>query len=346
MEKKGHQITIKDIARELNISPSTVSRALKNYQTISLKTRQAVKELADKYDYQPNSIALSLRHQKSFTIGVIIPEIVHFFFSTIISGIEDVAYKAGYNVIISQSNESLEREVSDTKALLRSRVDGLLVSMSRETNQYEHFLELHTRGTPLVFFDRICPEIETSRVIVDDQDGAMKGVEHLIATGCKRIAHLAGPPDLLISKNRMQGYLDALSKHGLPVDQELIVVCEDGTVDQAIDRTRELMQLSNPPDAIFANNDMSAMGAMKEVFNQGRRVPEDVSILGFSDWQLASLVHPSLTSIHQPGFEMGQAAARLFIEQIEYKGDDFQFKTEVLPTSLVIRDSTRKMSKS
>lgn len=343
MEKKGHQVTIKDIARELEISPSTVSRALKGYETISLKTRQAVKELAEKLEYQPNPIALSLRHQRSNTIGVIIPEIVHFFFSTIISGIEDVAYKAGYNVIISQSNESYAREVSDTKALLRSRVDGLLVSLSRETKDFSHFQELQDRGVPIVFFDRICPQINTSRVIVDDKDGAMKGVEHLIATGCRRIAHLAGPPDLLISQNRMQGYKEALAKHGLPIDEELILVCEDGTVEQAFDRTKKLMNLKNPPDAIFANNDMSAMGAMKEIFSIGKRVPEDVSILGFSDWQLASLVHPSLTSIHQPGFEMGQAAARLFIEQMESDDEGYEPKTEVLKTELVVRESTRKV---
>lgn len=342
MEKKGHQITIKDIAKELNISPSTVSRALKGYDTISAKTRKAVQDLANKYDYQPNSIALSLRQQRSNTIGVIIPEIVHFFFSTIISGIEDIAYEAGYNVIISQSNESYQREVSDTRALLRSRVDGLLVSVSRETTDFSHFQELHERGVPMVFFDRICPDLQTSRVIVDDLKGAMNGVEHLIQTGCRRIAHLAGPSELLISQNRLEGYKKALAKHGLPIHDELIVLCEDGTVDQAIACTKQLMELKNPPDAIFANNDMSAMGAMREVFSRGLKVPDDVSILGFSDWQLASLVHPSLTSIHQSGFEMGREAARLFIEQIESKDPNYQPRTVILNTELVIRESTRR----
>ncbi|MEM8894541.1 MAG: LacI family DNA-binding transcriptional regulator [Bacteroidota bacterium] len=342
MDTKGRPITIKDIARELDISPSTVSRALKGYDTISEKTRKAVQELADKYDYQPNSIALSLRQQRSHTIGVIIPEIVHFFFSTVISGIEDIAYKAGYNVIISQSNESVEREISDTKALLRSRVDGLLISLSRETHNYDHLKELHDRGVPMVFFDRICPEIDTNRVVVDDRNGSKEGVQHLIDVGCRRIAHLMGPPDLMITKNRLEGYKDALLNKGVSYDETLVVICDDGTVEQAIECTKALLNLPQPPDAIFANNDVSAMGAVKAVYECGLSVPEDVAVLGFSDWQFASLVRPSLTSIHQPGFQIGQAAARLFIEQIESNDSFVEPKTEVLKTELVIRESTNR----
>lgn len=342
MDTKGRPVTIKDIAKELNISPSTVSRALKGYDTISEKTRKAVKELAVRYNYQPNSIALSLRQQKSFTIGVIIPEIVHFFFSTVISGIEDVAYRAGYNVIISQTNESMEREISDTKALMRNRVDGLLISLSRETNKFDHLHELYNRGVPMVFFDRICPEIPTSRVIVDDKEGARLGVQHLIDIGCKRIAHLRGHDGLMISENRYMGYREALEANGLPYDEELVVVCDDSSVEQSIEVTKRLLALEHRPDGIFAWHDVCAMGAMKATFKKGLKVPNDVAIVGFSDWQFAALVHPSLTSIHQSGFEMGQAAARLFIAQIDAKSDHFEPKTEVVPTRLVIRDSTSR----
>ncbi|MEQ8712399.1 MAG: LacI family DNA-binding transcriptional regulator [Cyclobacteriaceae bacterium] len=342
MDTKGRPVTIKDIARELNISPSTVSRALKGYDTISEKTRKTVQELAEKYHYQPNSIALSLRQQKSFTIGVIIPEIVHFFFSTVISGIEDVAYRAGYNVIISQTNESLEREISDTKALMRNRVDGLLISLSRETTTYDHLHELNDRGVPMVFFDRICPEIPTSRVIVDDMEGARLGVQHLIDIGCKRIAHLRGHAGLEISENRLQGYKQALEANGLPFDEELVVICDDSSVDQSILVTQKLLALDKRPDGIFAWHDVCAMGAMKAIFKAGLNVPKDIAIVGFSDWQFAALVHPSLTSIHQSGFEMGQAAARLFIDQIDSKSAEFVPRTEVVPTRLVIRDSTSR----
>ncbi len=342
MEKKGRQITIKDIARELEISPSTVSRALKGYETISLKTRKAVEELARKYNYQPNSIALSLRQQRSNTIGVIIPEIVHFFFSTVISGIEDVAYKAGYNVIISQSNESFEREVSDTHALMRSRVDGMLVSMSRKTDSFDHFQELQERGIPLVFFDRVCPDLNTSRVVVDDQGGAYKGVKHLIEIGCRNIIHLAGPAHLLISKNRKSGYIDALQQAGIAVDESNIIPCEDGTIEQAYALVKALIDNNKVFDGIFATNDMSAMGAMHAIQDAGLTIPDDVAVVGFSDWQIAALARPSLTSIHQPGFEMGQMAAQLFLEQME----DAQgvARIETLETELVIRDSTSRRS--
>jgi len=197
-----NQITIKDIAAELGISPSTVSRALKDHPDISEATKKAVKELAEKWDYQPNSIALSLRSQKSNIIGVIVPQLVHHFFSTIISGIEDVAYKAGYNVMICQSNERYEREVADINALVSSRAEGLLVSFSKETEKFDHLTKLQKKGIPLVFFDRISEDMDTHSVIVDDFGGSFKATEHLLGIGCQRIAHLAGPDNLLISQKK------------------------------------------------------------------------------------------------------------------------------------------------
>src|SRR6186997_1771573 len=220
---KYNQVTIKDIARELGISPSTVSRALKDHPDISPETKKAVNELAEKLNYQPNIVALSLRQSKTNTLGVIIPELVHFFFSTVISGIEDVAYSAGYNVIITQSNESLQREKIDIKALFNSRVDGMLISVSRETNNFEHIEAILAKGVPMVFFDRVYENANSSMVIVDDLSGAKDATRHLIEQGCKRIAHLEGPPNLVISKQRLQGYLDAMNEGGMPIDQSLII---------------------------------------------------------------------------------------------------------------------------
>jgi LacI family transcriptional regulator len=220
---KFNQVTIKDIARELGISPSTVSRALKDHPDISVQTKKAVNELADKLNYQPNIVALNLRQKKTNTIGVIIPEIVHFFFSTVISGIEDVAYTAGYNVILAQSNESYQRELTDMKALFNSRVDGMLISISRETTNFDHIESIISKGMPIVFYDRMYNSPTSSKVIVDDYAGSKEGVNHLIEQGCKRIAHLNGSPNLIISIDRLRGYKDALEENGLKYDETLVV---------------------------------------------------------------------------------------------------------------------------
>ncbi len=335
------QVTIKDIARALKISPSTVSRALKNHPDISKQTRKAVVELASELNYEPNSIALSLRKSKTNTIGVIIPEIVHYFFSKILSGIEDVAYNSGYNVIISQSNESYEREVSDTKALLASRVDGFLISNSRETIDLSHIQTLIDRDIPVVIYDRVCEGLNVSQILVDDYHGAYEATDHLIKAGCRRIAHLQGPKNQMIFQERLRGYREALEKNNLIHDEALVVHCYDGTMEEAIRHTESLMKLKNPPDGIFGNNDLSAIAAMKTVKKMGFRIPEDIAFVGFSDWQLSSLVEPSLSSVTQPGFEMGQKAVKLFLEQVK-NPEGYKPRREILIPKLVIRDSSRR----
>jgi DNA-binding LacI/PurR family transcriptional regulator len=333
-------VTIKDIARELNISPSTVSRALKDHPDISPETKKAVNEVASKMDYQPNSIAMSLRKSKSFTLGVVIPEIVHHFFSTVISGIEDVAYDAGYNVMICQSNESYKRELSITNALLSHRVDGFLVSVSRETQDFNHFRNLIKKEIPIVFFDRASDIENSSKVVVDDFDGAYKATEHLIKTGSKRVLHLAGPENLSISKNRLNGYRKALADYGFPADDSLIVQSglkrEDG-----IEAMKKILSGSLKFDGIFAVSDPVAIGAMFKLNEKGIRIPEDVAIVGFSDEPLTSLIQPSLTTMAQPGFEMGQLAAKLFLLQ-EKDPDGYKPETKILKTKLVIRETSRK----
>ncbi|MBL7844491.1 MAG: LacI family DNA-binding transcriptional regulator [Cyclobacteriaceae bacterium] len=342
---KYNQVTIKDIARELGISPSTVSRALKDHPDISPDTKKAVNELAEKLNYQPNIVALSLRQSKTNTIGVIIPEIVHFFFSTIISGIEDVAYSAGYNVIITQSNESEAREILDMKALFNSRVDGMLMSVSRETTNFEHIESMLAKGVPIVFFDRVYNTDQASKIIVDDFTGAKDATLHLIEQGCKRIAHIEGPPNLEISKQRLEGYKEALKENNILFNKDLIAICPSGTIEEGKKATEKLLSLKNPPDAIFATNDPSAMGAMQAIKEKGLKMPKDIALVGFSNWFFSALMDPPLSSVDQPGFEMGQEAAKLLIRQIEKQDkDDLDIlpETKILKTRLIIRESSKK----
>ncbi|ADR20736.1 LacI family transcriptional regulator [Marivirga tractuosa] len=341
---KKANITIKDIAKELGVSPSTVSRALKDHPDISSNTKKQINDLAQKLNYQPNTVALSLRQSKTNTLGVIIPEIAHFFFSAVISGIEDIAHDAGYHVIITQSNESFEREVMNTKALFNSRVDGILMSVSRETENYDHLQSLLDYDIPLVFFDRIIDSLNACKVIVNDEQGAYEATTHLIEQGCYRIAHLAGPQNLAISKNRLNGYKAALADNRYMIDDNLIKVCGLGTFEEAESITNEILDYRFPPDAIFANNDVAAYGAMMAIRKKKLRIPEDIAIVGFSNWRFSSLIQPALSSVTQPGFKMGQEATRLLMKQIN-KADDEESITETisLKTNLVVRESSKKI---
>ena len=344
---KFSQVTIKDIARELGISPSTVSRALKDHPDISTKTKEAVNALAEKLNYQPNIVALNLRQKKTFTLGVIIPELVHFFFSTVISGIEDVAYQAGYSVILAQSNESYEREKTDIKALFNSRVDGLLMSISRETRNFDHIESVIAKGVPVVFYDRAYNTSLCSNVVVDDYVGAKEAVNHLIEQGYRKIAFLEGSPGLIITNDRKRGYIDALKEHQLDIRDNYIEECITGSLEEAKRATKKLLSMPEAPDAIFAANDPMATGAMQSIKEQGLRIPHDVGVVGFSNWSYGSLLEPSLTTVDQPGFEMGQEAARLLIRQIEVADKEENYpppETKVLKTRLIVRDSSLKNS--
>lgn len=338
------QATIKDIARELNVSSSTVSRALKDYPGISDETKRKVKELAEKLNYRPNAVALSLRKSKSFTIGVVIPEVVHFFFSTVISGIEEVAYKNGYNVILCQTNEKLEREISCVETMLSNQIDGLLVSYSKETTDFSHFTKLMEMELPIVFFDRT-PNIEkTVNVTVNDFSGGYQATKHLIDQGYRKIVHLAGPSNLAISKKRMEGYLAALSDSGISIDERLVVECPVANEKESFEICLELFK--NPqdrPDAIFAHHDMVAAGAMMAIKSLGLRIPEDVGVVGFSNWQFAAMIDPPLTSILQPGTKIGEKATQILLEMINNKETNpEEIGNVVLDTELLIRKSSVK----
>ncbi len=329
-------ITIKDIARELGISPSTVSRALKDHPDISQATRDAVNELAERWNYRPNPIALSLKSGSSKTIGVIIPDVVHYFFSTVISGIEDVVYQRDYNMFLCQSNEMWEHEVKNIKTLLSSRVDGILASVAKTTTDFGHYRSITDKDIPLVFFDRAAEEIDTDSVVIDDETGSYRAVNHLLRMGKKRIVHLAGPPRLAIARNRLNGYLKAMKEYRLTPQDDYIVKCDD--IESAERIIPELLTKTPRPDAFFAVNDLTAAQTLMIVKRHGLRIPQDIAIVGFTNSQIATLTDPGLTSVDQKGFEMGQLAARLLIDRIENRHGPVQKK--IITSDLVIRGSS------
>ncbi len=333
-------VTIKDIARELGISPSTVSRALKDHPDISVETKKAVKELARKLNYQPDLVALSLKKGQSRTIGVIVPEIVHYFFSTVISGIEEVASESGYRVMICQSNEKYEREIGSVEALLYSRVDGILVSLSKETRNVDHLKEVMNRHVPLVMFDRVSEELETDQVCVDDREAAYNAVKHLIRNGYKNIVHYAAPQHLGIGKKRKEGYIKALEEFDIPVREEFIIKCD--TIEEAVELTEQTMRLDPVPDAFFCVNDMTAAGVMKVLKRLNYRIPEDVAIVGFTNGEISNLPTPAITSIEQHGFEIGKEAAHLLIERLQQPDREIPPRKKVIKTTLVVKGSTVK----
>lgn len=338
---KNRQTTIIDIAKALNISKSTVSRALTDHPNIKAETKKAVLELAGEMDYQRNMLSVSLVNKKTNTIGIIVPEFVNSYFSKVIIGAQEAAAMAGYNVIFCQSNENYDQEISNVNIMLSNQVDGVLVSLTKETRNFDHLKRFAKKGIPIVFFNRVCDEMIVPKVIVDDFDGAYKITEHLIETGKKRIAHLAGPDNLLISRKRKEGYLAALKKHGIAVDQELIIPY-DLLPEKVSIFVNHLINLPNPPDAIFAINDPAAIKVIEFLKSKKIRIPEDIAIAGFSNDNYSALIEPPLTTMSQPVHEIGQVAAELLIEQINREVKDWKAVTKMLKTEIIIRGSTVK----
>jgi DNA-binding LacI/PurR family transcriptional regulator len=330
-----HQVTIIDIARELNLSKSTVSRALRKHPDINPETKKKVLELAAKLDYQPNLLASSLVKSKSFTIGIIVPEFVNSFFPNVIIGAEEVLSKAGYKLIICHSNESYEREVENVKILLSNRVDGFLVSITQETKKYDHLKAIVTKGIPLVLYNRVCSEIDVPKVVVNDYEGAYKATEHLILNGYKQVAHIGGPTSLQITQNRLKGYLDALEKYGIKCNRDYVVHC-DLSYEGAKGAAAALFDRPNRPNAIFAVNDTVAIEVIQLAKMRGINIPDELAVVGFSDDSLSKYV--GLTTMAQPVHEIGKTAAQLVLSKL--KNGDTALKTKMLSTSLVIRGSS------
>lgn len=340
---RAKPITITDIAKILNLSPSTVSRALHNNPSIGFETKRAVLELAKNLNYQPNLLAISLLTNKTKAIGIVVPEITSYFFATAINGVQDVLGSKGYHLLISQSNESFEEEKKIIEAFSNVRVDGILISPSITTSNYVHLQRLKSIGMPLVIFDRDCFGFEADKVFVDDYNGAFQAVEYLIKTGCKRIAHITGPPDLSISKSRLNGYLDALTQNNIPFNPDLIVTSEGFTPEHGEEVVNQLLDLKLPPEAIFVINDQVAIGAMQVIRNRGFVIPDDISIIGFDDEPYSAYFNPSLSSVWQPIYDMGMLSAKILLHHCEGKSSLKQNRFEIFKPELMLRDSTKKL---
>mmetsp|Transcript_5615 Transcript_5615/g.19240 ORF Transcript_5615/g.19240 Transcript_5615/m.19240 type:complete len:347 (+) Transcript_5615:58-1098(+) len=343
------KVTLKQIAKELDVSVSTVSKALRNSKEISLDTRSKVQAFAKLYNYRPNNIALSLKNKRTKTIGVIIPEIVHHFFSKVISGIEKEANKRGYNVIIGLSNESFDKEVINIEMLANGSIDGFILSVAKETlllQDYHHFYETINQGMPIVMFDRVVNEIACDKVVVDDKLGSKKAVAKLIDSGCENIALITTKDYVNVGKLRTQGYLEALEEHKITPKSSLIIKVEENKDKEIEIETLEkeisaLLDKEKSIDGIFAVNELYAITAMKIAINKGYKIPENMSIVAFTDGVLSKHAIPSLSTISQHAVEMGEKSANMLIDKLEELVDEEKYQTEVINTTLIERDTTR-----
>ncbi len=333
-------VTIKDIAKALNLSTSTVSRALRGSHEINEETKRMVLEYAEKLNYRPNPIALSLKENRSRAIGVVVPEIANNFFSQTINGIEAIAYNRGYHVVIFQSHESYEREVVNIEHLVARKVDGLLISLSSHSTNVSHLSELHEKGLPVVFFDRVADTIETSKVVADNFKGAFTATEHLILTGRKRIAHFTGSPWISVTQERLLGYKAALEKYNFPFEESLIKHYEFGT-NEAKEVVFELLE--NKPDAILVSRDKLTLSCLAALKEKKVKIPDEIAVVGFTNLTVADLLDPPLTTVCQPAFEIGQTAIELLLDLIEKKDKTPQYKTIKLGIEMIIRESSTKL---
>lgn len=336
-------ITIKDIAEKLNISVSTVSRALKDNHEISAQTRKAVQDLAKELGYKPNPIAVALKTHKSYSIGVVVPQIVSTFFATVVREIEDIADSYGYNVLVMSSNESMAKEKKNVDVLLANRTDGIILSFTHETDNYDHVKMIQNSGIPLVLFDRTTNELEASKVVTDSMAGGFLATQHLISEGCKKIALLMGPGHVNSGGNRKRGYIKALEANNIPVTPEYICQCADFSMEAGKEAALKLLDLPDRPDAFFGISDDLAIGAMDAAKEKGLSIPQDVAVVGFSNTKRSRYMTPTLSTINQFPEKIGKAAAYILFEQIT-NSKYVKVKKEVVPCELIVRDSSSRRS--
>jgi len=336
---RRHLITIKDIARELKISVATVSRAFRNTHDVSKETRDKVLAKSKELNYRTNFNATGLATHKSHNIAIILPTITNYYFSTVITGIQEIAYSNGYNIILYVTDESSDREIAIVKNLSLGSIDGLLVCVTTETNKSNHFKEIIDCGVPIVFFDRAVELINTSKVIQNDFDGAFIAVEHLIKNGYKNIAHIGGPIELSFTKERLRGYLTSLKKYNLPVQHNWILHSEFTQQSGSLD-TRKLWASKNKPDAIFAVNDRKAIGAMLALKEKAIKIGVEVGVVGFTNDPMSAIISPSLTTIEEPALEIGRQSCELLLKHISQRS---RLAEEiVLNGKLIVRESSSK----
>ena len=338
---KKERATIHDIAKKLNITASTVSRALKDHPRISTETKKAVQKIAQKLNYQPNNIAAALRNGKSKILGIIVPMVDRSFFSSVIRGIEEIANGANYNVMICQTYENPEKEIATVEALLNARVDGIIASHAKNTLNFDHFLKVKERGIPLILFDRSNDELEVSNVVIDDFLGAYKATEHLIQQGCIRIAHFTNTRKISIYKERLRGYREALLNNNLEYDESLVVASdlqlEDGRYSML-----QLLKLNEIPDGVFSASAYGILGALQILKENGIKVPEEVALVGFSNEPFTSFTDPSLSTVEQHSMRIGNTAAEIFLEEVSDTVKKFIPQKIVLKPELIIRQSSLK----
>lgn len=335
-------ITLKQIAETLGISITTVSKALKDYPDVSKKTRKAVLDLAQALQYTPNSFAVNLRTKESRTIGLIIPEVVHHFFSNVINGIIAEAEKNGYLVIILQSNESLELEKKQVALLINKRVDGIVMSLSNESNDDEHIREIIRKEIPFVMFDKISKLIQCSKVIINDQKAAFNAVEVLIQKGCKKIAHIRGPVNPQNAIDRFLGYKKALEKNNILYDSKLVYTCKNVTFEEGKEFAEQIINDHPDVDGIFIITDLVAVGVLAYFNEKNIKVPEQIKVIGFSNWFMSQVITPKLSTVDQPSYEMGTHSFNVLLEEINSKKDNLIYKPRIieLETSVIEREST------
>lgn len=342
MNQELPPVTMKDIARELGVSVATVSRALRGSPRISREQRERVQACAAAHHFVPNALAGTLRQSRrrpGRVIGVIIPQFVHYYFASVLSGIEEEASARGYSLLVAQSNERYEQEVRICKSFCEQQVCGVIVSQAKDTARYDHFQELLDRGLPLVFYDRISTGVEASRVVVDDYMGAFNAVTHLFDTGCRRIAFYGSPMKMEISKNRYNGYRDALLRQGLRPDERFILECDNRQEAERV--TPDILNIEDGPDAFFAVNDDTAIGILYSAKRMGFRIPQDISICGFTNGERAVACDPMLTTVEQRGVQVGREAAGILIGKVEGLLPMDRVERRVVRTRLVIRGTTR-----
>lgn len=335
------KITLKDIAKELKLSPSTVSRALNGYPSLSEETIQLVKEYATTHNYVPNTMAVNFRKNRTSILGMIVPQIVHHFFSTTISGALEAAKKRGYSILLAQSYDHLKEEILASHYLLGMGVDGLLISVSNETKEADHLQAFLEEGKAVVQFDKVTAALSSPKLVVDDFEGAYEATSHLIRQGYRKIAHLSGRLDVKNAELRFLGYKKALEDHGLSPNEAWIKHCFDITEEEGFSFTKALMEGQNPPDALFCITDLVALGAMNYLKSANYSIPSEVGLVGFSNWMLAEFTSPSLSSVDQFGEQMGAKAVEMLIEQLQYP-ESSTAETIQLKTKLLVRGSSQR----
>ena len=333
--------TLKDIAIALNISTAAVSKALNDDSRISIKTKEAVKKVAKELNYQPNHLASALRKGKSNLVGVIVPRTNSNFFSSVIQNIEEVLNKKGYNIIITQSNESYKKECSNIDTLLFTQVDGIIASMANETTNLAYFEKVKSKGIPLILFDRGENDLNVDYIGINDYDSSHMIVEHLINQGCKRIAHIGGYRHTRIFNNRIRGYVDAIKKHQLPADEQLLLE-SNLTIEDGREKMLELLQLKNRPDAVYVASDFAALGALQILQEKNIQVPNEIALVGFGNEPFTAMVTPALSTINQHSAEIGKMAANTFLELADVAELKQTLNKKILQAELIVRDSSKR----